>query len=130
MVVKCPAIFSSPPGWALYGLPGLFTIDPPSKEGTMTTAPRCEACGMVMSTPSQHGNGNSGGRLCIYCTDLAGNLKPRSEIREGMIQYTMKLENWTREQAEQAVDNQLSRLPAWQKQGRPPVRGEQTSSMY
>lgn len=81
----------------------------------MTNAPRCEACGMTMSRPSQHGNGASDGRLCIYCTDLAGNLKPRSEIREGMIQYTMKLENWPREKAEQEVDRQMSHLPAWQK---------------
>jgi hypothetical protein len=72
---------------------------------------------MPMSRPSQHGNGNSGGRLCIYCTDPAGNLKPRSEIREGMIQYTMKLESWTREKAEQEVDRQMSHLPAWQKVG-------------
>ena len=81
----------------------------------MTTAPQCGACGMPMSKPSQYGNDVSGGRLCIYCTDLAGNLKPRSEIREGMIQYTMKLESWPREKAELEVDRQMSRLPAWQK---------------
>lgn len=130
MVVISPAILSSDPGWAVVGLFGVFTIDMPSKEGAMTTAPQCEACGMTMSRPSQHGNGNSGGRFCIYCTDLAGNLKPRSEIREGMIQYTMKLESWTREQAEQVVDMQLSQLPAWRKQSGPAVRGEQTSSLY
>lgn len=129
-MVKSPAIFSSHPEWAVYGVFGTFTIDPPSKEGAMTTAPRCEACGMTMSRPSQHGNGNSGGRFCIYCTDLAGNLKPRSEIREGMIQYTMKLETWTREQAEQVVDMQMSMLPAWLKQQSPAIRGEQTSSLY
>jgi hypothetical protein len=47
-----------------------------------------------------------------------------------MIQYTMKLESWTREQAEQVVDMQLSQLPAWRKQPGPAVRGEQTSSLY
>ena len=72
---------------------------------------------MTMSRPSQHGNGVSGGQLCIYCTDLAGNLKPRSEIREGMIQYTMKLESWPREKAEQVIDSQMSQLPAWHKIG-------------
>ena len=81
----------------------------------MTTAPRGDACGMPMSKPSQYGYGLSGGRLCIYCTDLAGNLKPRSEIREGMIKYTMKLESWPREKAELEVDRQMTRLPAWQK---------------
>jgi hypothetical protein len=69
---------------------------------------------MPMHQPSQHGNADPGNPYCIYCTDLAGNLKPRSEIREGMIQYTMKLEDWQRDKAETAVDRNMSRLPAWQ----------------
>ena len=80
----------------------------------MNTSPRCGACGMVMNQPSQHGNGDPSYPYCIYCTDFAGNLKSRNEIREGMIQYTMKLEDWTREQAEREVDRQMARLPAWQ----------------
>jgi len=79
----------------------------------MNTSPRCAACGMPMSQPSQHGDADPYNPYCIYCTDLAGNLKSRSDIREGMIQYTMKLENWSREQAETEVDRQMSRLPAW-----------------
>lgn len=114
MVVTEPTTFSSQTEWAFAGLFGSFTIDTPSKEGSMNAAPRCDACGMPMSRPSQHGNGDLASRICIYCTDLAGNLKPRSEIREGMVQYTMKLENWPREKAELEVDRQMSRLPAWQ----------------
>lgn len=122
-VVPSPTILSTgpgvipfedvPPAVLFWGSAGTLTIDTPSKEGSMNTAPRCDACGMPMSRPSQHGNGDTSSRFCIYCTDLAGNLKPRSEIREGMIQYTMKLESWPREQAEAAVDQQMSQLPAW-----------------
>jgi hypothetical protein len=80
----------------------------------MNTSPRCAACGMPMTHASQHGNDDASSPYCIYCTDVAGNLKPRGDIREGMIQYTMKLENWPRPQAEVEVDRQMARLPAWQ----------------
>jgi len=41
-------------------------------------------------------------------------LKPRNEIREGMIHYVMKSENWQRDRAESEVDRQMAELPAWQ----------------
>jgi hypothetical protein len=78
------------------------------------SAKRCEACGMPMTHQSQHGNGSADYPYCIYCTDPSGNLKPRSEIREGMIHYVMKSENCQRQQAEAEVDRQLNDLPAWQ----------------
>ncbi len=80
----------------------------------MVKSPRCEACGMPMSQPSQHGNGDTGDLYCLYCTDTSGQLKPRSEIREGMIHYVMKSENWARDKAEVEVDRQMTHLPAWQ----------------
>lgn len=80
----------------------------------MSASPRCEACGMPMNQLSQHGNADPHNPYCIYCTDTAGNLKPRSEIREGMIHYVMKSENCQRPQAEGTVDRQMDQLPAWQ----------------
>ncbi len=85
-VVPSPTILSSGSGvtrgkrapqaeFFFWGSAGTLTIDTPSKEGSMNTAPRCDACGMPMSRPSQHGNGDTSSRFCIYCTDLAGNLK-------------------------------------------------------
>jgi hypothetical protein len=69
---------------------------------------------MPMTQPSQHGNADPHNPYCIYCTDPAGQLKPRSEIREGMIHYVMKSENCQRPQAESEVDRQMATLPAWQ----------------
>lgn len=79
----------------------------------MNASPRCGACGMLMTHPSQHGNSDPTYPYCIYCTDLAGNLKPRDEIREGMIHYVMKSEDLPRPKAETEVDRQMSTLPAW-----------------
>ena len=80
----------------------------------MIASPRCEACGMPMTQPSQHGNADPHNPYCIYCTDTAGNLKPRNEIREGMIHYVMKSEDCQRDRAESEVDRQMAELPAWQ----------------
>ncbi len=80
----------------------------------MIASPRCEACGMPMTQLSQHGNADPHNPYCIYCTDTAGNLKPRNEIREGMIHYVMKSENCQRDKAEGEVDRQMAQLPAWQ----------------
>ncbi len=80
----------------------------------MIASPRCQACGMPMTQPSQHGNADPYNPYCIYCTDTAGNLKPRNEIREGMIHYVMKSDNCERIQAEGTVDRQMADLPAWQ----------------
>ena len=80
----------------------------------MKSVSRCEACGMAMHQPSQRGNGDSSHPYCIYCTDMMGQLRPKSEIREGMIQYIMKFENCPRDRAELEADRQLKVLPAWQ----------------
>jgi hypothetical protein len=92
---------------------GDLTIDATLKEGAMNTSPRCDACGMPMTQPSQHAKGDPENPYCIYCTNAAGDLKPRDEIREGMIQYVMKLENWPRDQAAADVDRKMAELPAW-----------------
>ena len=80
----------------------------------MNASPRCEACGMTMTQPSQHGHADLSYPYCIYCTDPAGQLKPRNEIREGMIHYVMKSESCQRPDAEIQVDRQMTQLPAWQ----------------
>ena len=79
----------------------------------MNASPLCGACGMPLTQVSQQFNGNSAGPFCTYCTTPAGDLKPRDEVREGMIQYMMNLEKWERPEAEVAVDKQMAQLPAW-----------------
>jgi len=74
---------------------------------------RCESCGMLMLKPSQHGGGKPFNRYCINCTDDEGNLRPREEVREGWIQFSMKSEGLVREHAEKLVDEQMANMPAW-----------------
>jgi len=101
------------PAVVLWGRVGDLTIDATLKEGAMTTHPRCDACGMPMTQPSQHAKGNPQSRYCLYCTNIAGHLKSREDIREGMIQYVMKLEDWPREKAAVDVERKMATLPAW-----------------
>ena len=49
----------------------------------------CESCGMPMETLDMHGGGIEENPYCIYCTDAHGHLKPRADVREGMIQFYM-----------------------------------------
>ena len=73
----------------------------------------CESCGMPMKDLSQHGGGEINNPYCIYCADESGNLKPREQVREGMIGFFMKSENKSREEAERFVDEHMSKMPAW-----------------
>ena len=107
------AIFISRPTVVFGMTAGDLSIDATFKEGAMNTSPQCNACGLPMTQPSQHAMGDPENPLCIYCTDAAGGLKPREEIREGMIQYVMKLEDWTQDKAAADVDRQMATLPAW-----------------
>lgn len=79
----------------------------------MAKKDRCESCGMLMEGVSQHGGGDINNPHCVYCTDKAGKLKSREEVREGMIAFFMKSENKTREKAEKFVDQHMRKMPAW-----------------
>jgi len=74
----------------------------------------CQSCGMPMETPADHGGGNTANPYCVHCTDAAGNLKPREEVREGMINYYMQTMGKSREEAETVVDEHMAKQPAWQ----------------
>jgi len=73
----------------------------------------CESCDMPMQDASQHGGGDMNNAYCLYCTDETGKLKPREEVREGMIAFYMKSENKTREEAERFTDEYMKKMPAW-----------------
>lgn len=73
----------------------------------------CESSGTPMPEAKDHGGGDVNNPFCVYCTDEAGKLKSRAEIREGMINlYTSRMGK-PREEAEKFVDEQMNKLPAW-----------------
>lgn len=61
---------------------------------------------------------NSGGDVnnsyCVYCCDEQGKLKPREQVREGMIQFFIRQQNMPKEQAEKFVDDYIKKTLAWQ----------------
>jgi len=75
---------------------------------------KCESCGMPMQKKDDFGGGKPNNKYCKFCTYPDGNLKPRYEIREGMIKFYMKMKNLSRADAEKYVDNYMSQMPAWQ----------------
>ncbi|MFW9984034.1 MAG: zinc ribbon domain-containing protein [Candidatus Hermodarchaeota archaeon] len=75
----------------------------------------CISCGMDMTKPEEYGGGKEGNESCVYCSDSEGNLKPRNEVREGMIKFWMQRENIDRDAAEKNVDEYMAKMPAWKK---------------
>ena len=73
----------------------------------------CESCGMPMEKAEDYGAADLNNKYCKHCTDENGNLKSREDIREGWVNFVMKSENISREQAENKVDEQMTKMPAW-----------------
>ncbi|MFX1416505.1 MAG: zinc ribbon domain-containing protein [Promethearchaeota archaeon] len=74
---------------------------------------KCESCGMTMTKAEEFGGHDPNNKHCVYCSDADGNLKPRNEVREGMIQFWMARENIDRKTAEEKTDSYMSSQPAW-----------------
>lgn len=89
----------------------------------------CQSCGLPMMIDSDHGGGRADNQYCKYCTDAAGNLKPRVEIREGMINLYMQSFGKTREEAEKEVDLRMAQMPAWQGSSAPAPSPEPVSPL-
>ena len=75
----------------------------------------CISCGMDMSKPEEFGGGKVCNKSCVYCSDTEGNLKPRNEVREGMIHFWMQREKIDRAAAEKNVDEYMAKMLAWKK---------------
>jgi len=73
----------------------------------------CESCGMPMKKTEEHGGGDINNIYCVYCTDKTGKLKSRQEVKEGMIQFYMSQMGKTKKEAEEFVDKQMKKFPAW-----------------
>ncbi|MEW6721980.1 MAG: zinc ribbon domain-containing protein [Candidatus Micrarchaeota archaeon] len=75
---------------------------------------KCESCGMPMARLSDFGGMKEGNRYCRHCTYENGGLRPRHEVREGMVLYYMKSKRRERREAEEYVDEIMAGMPAWQ----------------
>ncbi len=75
--------------------------------------PDCKSCGMPMKKKEDFGGMNTDNRFCIHCTDKSGKLKSRQEVRNTMIQATMKIKNLTLQDAVKEVDKNMKKMPAW-----------------
>jgi len=78
----------------------------------MTTA-TCQACVRIMREKSDFPRGNFSSLYCADCVDEKGNLKPREVIRKNMINYRMKNNGLSEEEATEVVDNLMRSLAVW-----------------
>jgi hypothetical protein len=79
----------------------------------MSELAACESCGMPMETAEMHGGGVEDNPYCVYCTDARGDLKPKADVREGMIQFYMDTMGKSRTEAQRVVDATMAEMPAW-----------------
>lgn len=75
-------------------------------------AQSCASCGMPMNVPADFGGGNTSCAYCRFCAP-GGVLKSREQVRGGWIDFIMRTECLTREEAEKKVDTRMAQLPAW-----------------
>jgi len=57
--------------------------------------------------------GNFSSEFCSECVNEKGLVKPKAEIRQNMIRYRVEKNGLSVEEATEAVDNLMQRLPAW-----------------
>ncbi len=79
--------------------------------------PTCQTCARAMRDKSDFPRGNFSSVFCTDCVDEKGQVKSKSEIRQNMIRYRVEKTGLTLEEATEAVDNLMQRLPAWKSIG-------------
>jgi uncharacterized glyoxalase superfamily protein PhnB len=78
-----------------------------------TAAKACMSCGMPMTKAEDFGGGNQENLYCVYCSRPDGSLKSREEVFQGMVKFMMISQKMDRETAESAVNERMSKMPAW-----------------
>ncbi len=66
-----------------------------------------------MTKPEEFGGHKVGNESCVYCSDSEGKLKPKNEVREGMVNFWMQREKIDRATAEKKTDEYMDSMPAW-----------------
>ncbi len=77
------------------------------------TVKACMSCGMPMTKVEDFGGGNTESLYCVYCSKPDGSLKSRDEVFQGMVNFMMTSQRMERETAERAVEERMSKMPAW-----------------
>ncbi|MCP5022609.1 MAG: hypothetical protein GY930_12650 [bacterium] len=68
----------------------------------------CQSCGMPLSDAKE------GQMYCEFCINEKGELRPYEQVLEGTIAgYFMAMQKMSREDAEPAAKEHLSKMPAW-----------------
>ena len=71
----------------------------------------CHSCAMPLDSPEATG---SSPIYCRHCSNEQGELKPREEVKQGLIWW---LKSWqgdiTEEQAQNRAENYMKAMPAW-----------------
>jgi Putative zinc ribbon domain len=74
----------------------------------------CNSCGMPLEKATDYALGCVSSQYCTHCTDDKGNLKPYSDVLQGMAGYLVESQGINRDKAQTMAQDLLSRLPAWQ----------------
>ena len=69
---------------------------------------------MPLENALERGASDPANPYCGPCTDTDGSLKARDIVRDQMIKYWLRNQPVTREEAEQATDGYMAKMPAWQ----------------
>ena len=85
---------------------------------------------MPLTKPEDYGAGDVNNHYCKYCTDAQGNLLPKEQVRQNMINFYNRTMGQSPEQAAVEVDKIMAKMPAWQEgnQLATPVASDQTSA--
>ena len=76
----------------------------------MTT---CIACGMPMNRPEDHAMEDENKEYCFHCARPDGSMVSRDEALEGLTAFMVKTQGIDPVAARPAVEEMMSRLPAW-----------------
>lgn len=73
----------------------------------------CISCGMPMTKPADHAQGDVTKDYCLYCARPDGSMKSYDEALAGMAGFMMKTQGLAESAATQAAKAMLANLPAW-----------------
>ena len=79
----------------------------------LSSAIKCESCGMPMGSKEEHGSQNPDNPYCIHCTDLDGKLVSFEKKFEDFVSLAMKNRWMSREEAERSALSDMSQMSAW-----------------
>jgi len=67
---------------------------------------------MLMRRCQDFGGGDFRNQYCVYCTDAAGKLKSREEVKAVMTRFMLK-QGICKEESERRAEQMMREAPAW-----------------